>query len=119
MGKFVRTLTITYDLDIENWEVPLFRGAVVDAIGSSVNMLFHNIRRMTDCVTPTRLFSTSAREARPASLPLNKVLTSLASSWRVAVTCSKLVSAKPPAMSLNCVLAACSSNCGNHRSITV
>ena len=42
MGKFVRTLTITYDLDIENWEVPLFRGAVVDAIGSSVNMLFHN-----------------------------------------------------------------------------
>lgn len=42
MGKFVRTLTITYDLDIDNWEVPLFRGAVVDAIGSSVNLLFHN-----------------------------------------------------------------------------
>ena len=42
MGKFVRTLTITYDLDIDNWEVPLFRGAVVDAIGSSANLLFHN-----------------------------------------------------------------------------
>lgn len=42
MGKFVRTLTITYDLDIENWEVPLFRGAVVDGIGTSANILFHN-----------------------------------------------------------------------------
>ncbi len=42
MGKFVRTLTITYDLELENWEVPLFRGAVVDAMGSAANMLFHN-----------------------------------------------------------------------------
>lgn len=42
MSKFVRTLTITYDLEIENWEVPLFRGAVVDGIGTSANMLFHN-----------------------------------------------------------------------------
>lgn len=42
MGKFVRTLTITYELEIDNWEVPLFRGAVVDAIGSAANMLFHN-----------------------------------------------------------------------------
>ncbi|MBQ1723026.1 MAG: hypothetical protein II034_04455, partial [Muribaculaceae bacterium] len=42
MNKYVRTLTVTYDIDIENWEVPLFRGAVINAMGTSANMLFHN-----------------------------------------------------------------------------
>lgn len=42
MGKFVRTLTTIYDLEIGNWEVPLFRGAVVEATGEMVDRLFHN-----------------------------------------------------------------------------
>lgn len=43
MGKYVRTLSVSYDTEISNWEIPLFRGAVVDAIGlSSSNILFHN-----------------------------------------------------------------------------
>lgn len=41
MGKFVRTLTITYDLDIEHCEVPLFRGAVIQSLENK-SLLFHN-----------------------------------------------------------------------------
>ena len=42
MGRFVRTLTITYDLDIGFWEMPLFRGAVIRAMGAMADVLFHN-----------------------------------------------------------------------------
>ncbi len=42
MRKYVRTLNVIYDFEIDNWEVALFRGAVVEALGSSSNVLFHN-----------------------------------------------------------------------------
>lgn len=42
MCKYIRTLTITFDFSIENWELPLFRGAVIDAIGAAADILFHN-----------------------------------------------------------------------------
>lgn len=42
MARYIRTLTIIYDIDIENWEIPLFRGAVIRAMGSAANILFHN-----------------------------------------------------------------------------
>lgn len=42
MNKYVRVLTVIYDLKIENWEIPLFRGAVINAMGDSANLLFHN-----------------------------------------------------------------------------
>lgn len=42
MAKYIRTLTILTDIDIQQKEVPLFRGAVLDSLGDKANLLFHN-----------------------------------------------------------------------------
>ena len=42
MAIYIRTLTVIYDNDIKNGEVPLFRGAVLNSIGESVDLLYHN-----------------------------------------------------------------------------
>lgn len=42
MSKYIRTLTITYDLPITHREIPLFRGAVLKSLGDRANLLYHN-----------------------------------------------------------------------------
>ena len=42
MAKYIRTLTIHTDLDIQQKEVPLFRGAIINKLGENANLLFHN-----------------------------------------------------------------------------
>ena len=42
MSKFIRTLTIRFDKEISQREVPLFRGAVLRALGDHANLLYHN-----------------------------------------------------------------------------
>lgn len=42
MKKYIRTLTIYYDTEISGYEIHLFRGAIIDAMGDKVNDLFHN-----------------------------------------------------------------------------
>ena len=40
--KYVRTLTVTFDTEIEFNEIPLFRGAVLKSLGGNANLLYHN-----------------------------------------------------------------------------
>lgn len=40
--KYVRTLTVTFDTEIEFKEIPLFRGAVINSLGEHPNVFFHN-----------------------------------------------------------------------------
>lgn len=40
--KYVRTLTVTFDTEIEFKEIPLFRGAVLKSLGDKANLLYHN-----------------------------------------------------------------------------
>lgn len=42
MSKYIRTLTITYDLPISQREISLFRGAVLKSLGDKANLLYHN-----------------------------------------------------------------------------
>mgnify|MGYP002853099485 CR=1 FL=1 len=42
MAKFIRTLTVITDAEIQQKEVPLFRGAVLKSLGDKASMLFHN-----------------------------------------------------------------------------
>ena len=42
MAKYVRTLTILTDVNIQQKEVPLFRGAILNILGEKANLLFHN-----------------------------------------------------------------------------
>lgn len=42
MPTNIRTLTIFYDTEISDKEIPLFRGAVIKSMGDDVNVLFHN-----------------------------------------------------------------------------
>lgn len=42
MSKYIRTLTITYDLPISYREISLFRGAVIKSMGEKANILYHN-----------------------------------------------------------------------------
>lgn len=42
MPKYIRTLTILFDTEIHQKEIPLFRGAVLNLLGDKANMLFHN-----------------------------------------------------------------------------
>ena len=42
MGKYIRTLTILTDGDIQYNEIPLFRGAVLKALGEKASLLYHN-----------------------------------------------------------------------------
>ena len=42
MNNTIRTLTVRFNNDIGRHEIPLFRGSVLAAIGSGVDMLFHN-----------------------------------------------------------------------------
>lgn len=42
MAKYIRTLTILTDAEIQQKEVPLFRGAVLKCLGENPNLLFHN-----------------------------------------------------------------------------
>lgn len=42
MAKYIRTLTIYYNTDICNKEIPLFRGAVLKNLGEKANVLYHN-----------------------------------------------------------------------------
>ena len=42
MSKYIRTLTVTFDTDIEFKEIPLFRGAVLKSLGDKANLLYHN-----------------------------------------------------------------------------
>jgi len=42
MAKYIRTLTVIYDTEISNREIPLFRGAVLKSLGDKANLLFHN-----------------------------------------------------------------------------
>jgi hypothetical protein len=40
--KYIRTLTVTFDTEIEFKEIPLFRGAVLKSLGDKANLLYHN-----------------------------------------------------------------------------
>lgn len=42
MEKNIRTLTIIYDVEISDREIPLFRGAVLKSLGDKANVLYHN-----------------------------------------------------------------------------
>ena len=42
MAKYIRTLTVFYDTEISDKEIPLFRGAVLKSLGDSANVLYHN-----------------------------------------------------------------------------
>lgn len=42
MRKQIRTLTLIFNSELQAWEIPLFRGAVVGAMGEKANLLFHN-----------------------------------------------------------------------------
>lgn len=42
MTKIIRTLTVFYDTEISNREIPLFRGAVLKILGDKANVLYHN-----------------------------------------------------------------------------
>lgn len=42
MTKYIRTLTVLTDAEIQQKEVPLFRGAVLNSLGDQANILFHN-----------------------------------------------------------------------------
>lgn len=42
MTKYIRTLTVLTDAEIQQKEVPLFRGAVLESLGEKANILFHN-----------------------------------------------------------------------------
>lgn len=42
MGKYIRTLTIIFDAEINFKEIPLFRGAVLKSLGDKANLLYHN-----------------------------------------------------------------------------
>lgn len=41
-AKHIKVLTLRFNTDIAAWEIPLFRGAVLNAIGSDVDILYHN-----------------------------------------------------------------------------
>ena len=40
--KYVRTLTVIFDTEIEFKEISLFRGAVLKSLGDKANLLYHN-----------------------------------------------------------------------------
>lgn len=42
MGKNIRTLTVIYNTDLTQKEIPLFRGAVIKSLGDRANLLYHN-----------------------------------------------------------------------------
>lgn len=42
MGKHIRILTIQFNTEISSKEIPLFRGAVLKALGDKANLLYHN-----------------------------------------------------------------------------
>lgn len=42
MNKTIRTLTVIYNTEISNREIPLFRGAVLKSLGDKANVLYHN-----------------------------------------------------------------------------
>lgn len=42
MAKYIRTLTLITDAEIQHKEIPLFRGAVINSLGEKANILFHN-----------------------------------------------------------------------------
>lgn len=42
MPKYIRTLTVFYDTVINDREIPLFRGAVLNSLGDKANVLYHN-----------------------------------------------------------------------------
>lgn len=42
MPKYIRTLTVLFDTEINYKEIPLFRGAVLKSMGEKANLLYHN-----------------------------------------------------------------------------
>ena len=42
MSKLIRTLTVFYDTEISDREIPFFRGAVLKSLGSKADVLYHN-----------------------------------------------------------------------------
>ncbi len=42
MTKYIRTLSVIYDLPIAHSEIPLFRGAVLKTLEGKADLLFHN-----------------------------------------------------------------------------
>lgn len=42
MPKYIRTLTVLFDTEINYKEIPLFRGAVLKSMGEKTNILYHN-----------------------------------------------------------------------------
>ena len=40
--NYVRTLTVNFDTEIHQNEIPLFRGAVIHSLGEHPNVFFHN-----------------------------------------------------------------------------
>ncbi|MBR5326893.1 MAG: hypothetical protein IKU49_10450, partial [Prevotella sp.] len=42
MAKYIRTLTVFYDTEINHTEIPLFRGAVWKSLGNKADILYHN-----------------------------------------------------------------------------
>lgn len=44
-AKHIKILTLRFTTDIAAWEIPLFRGAVLNCIGEDVDILYHNHTR--------------------------------------------------------------------------
>ena len=42
MPKYIRVLSVLFDTEINNKEIPLFRGAVLKNMGGKANLLYHN-----------------------------------------------------------------------------
>ncbi len=40
--RYIRVLTVYYDTEISNKEIPFFRGAVLKSLGDKADLLFHN-----------------------------------------------------------------------------
>ena len=41
-NTYINTLVIRFKNKIQQWEIPLFRGAIIEAVGENCSQLFHN-----------------------------------------------------------------------------
>ncbi len=42
MGKYIRSLTVYFDTELQQKDIPLFRGAVLNCLGEKASFLYHN-----------------------------------------------------------------------------
>ena len=42
MSKYIRSLTVNFDTEISDKEIPFFRGAILNVMGEQANLLYHN-----------------------------------------------------------------------------